>query len=431
MNIKRYLVFSGILFFCLLFAPALNIRAASRLQECGDEIIIVIDPGHGGDNEGTIENGFLEKEMTLKTAISLVDELSKYDGVTVYLTRDDDTALSLADRAAFAASVHADFLFSIHYNASVSHRLYGSEVWISAFAPYHAYGYQFGCVQLQTMQDMGLFLRGVKTKLNDRGSDYYGIIRECTELEIPSAIIEHCHVDEPRESILCDGDDELLAFGIADATAIAKYLGLKSETLQVDYSDYALADVAAGDLVYQTINAKTDPEACSVSIVSADLSAQTITLRISGSDADDYLMYYDYSFDGGQTFSDLCDWPGCDVFTGSCDPSFDVTLPVPEGCEPQIIVRAYNHFDACCESPLLSSGISYLSEEETVPEAETAIAIEDDLLPDPAVSPSDDHAAKDAISIGAFRLSFRGLVISWCIALGVVLLLLLCNLRRK
>ena len=46
------------------------------------------------------------------------------------------------------------------------------------------------------MKDMGLFLRGVKTKLKNNGDDYYGIIRECTAQSIPSAIIEHCHVDE-------------------------------------------------------------------------------------------------------------------------------------------------------------------------------------------------------------------------------------------
>ena len=38
------------------------------------------------------------------------------------------------------------------------------KVWISSVQPYNAYGYQFGWEQMQQMQDMGLFLRGVKTK---------------------------------------------------------------------------------------------------------------------------------------------------------------------------------------------------------------------------------------------------------------------------
>ena len=38
--------------------------------------------------------------------------------------------------------------------------------------------YQFGWEQMQQMKDMGLFLRGVKTKLKNNGDDYYGIIHD-------------------------------------------------------------------------------------------------------------------------------------------------------------------------------------------------------------------------------------------------------------
>lgn len=103
--------------------------------------------------------------MTMVTAMAMYEELLKYDNVDVYLTHTEDVNLSLADRAQFAAERNADFLFSIHYNASVDHDLFGSEVWISSVQPYNAYGYQFGWEQMQQMKDMGLFLRGVKTKL--------------------------------------------------------------------------------------------------------------------------------------------------------------------------------------------------------------------------------------------------------------------------
>ena len=103
--------------------------------------------------------------MTMVTAMAMYEELLKNDNVDVYLTHTEDVNLSLADRAQFAAERNADFLFSIHYNASVDHDLFGSEVWISSVQPYNAYGYQFGWEQMQQMKDMGLFLRGVKTKL--------------------------------------------------------------------------------------------------------------------------------------------------------------------------------------------------------------------------------------------------------------------------
>ena len=81
--------------------------------------------------------------MTMVTALAMYEELTKYDNVDVYLTHTDDVTMSLADRAQFVADRNADFLFSIHYNASMDHDLFGSEVWISSVQPYNAYGYQF------------------------------------------------------------------------------------------------------------------------------------------------------------------------------------------------------------------------------------------------------------------------------------------------
>ena len=121
--------FSGaaavVLALCLFFQP-LPVHAAARLQETKDTVVIVIDPGHGGSNLGTIENGHEEKSMTMVTAQAMYDELCLYDNVEVYLTHSADEDMSLADRAAFAAEKNADFLFSIHYNASENHELFGA-----------------------------------------------------------------------------------------------------------------------------------------------------------------------------------------------------------------------------------------------------------------------------------------------------------------
>ncbi len=424
--------FIGFFTIVLSFSLSANTSdAASRLQDYGEELVIVIDPGHGGENEGTIENGFLEKEMTLKTAIALYDELTEYDNVTVYLTRTEDSELSLADRAAYASSVNADFLFSIHYNASVSHRLYGTEVWVSCETPYHAYGYQFGMKQMETMRDRGLFLRGVKTKFNDRGTDYYGILRESAALAVPAVIIEHCHVDNDRESSLCDGDDELIAFGRADATSIAQYFGLKSESLGVDYSGTDLVEAYPMSLMSAATDHDTDPDECSVSILSSDVTTGELSLSVTAFDADEMLLYYDYSLDGGATYSDLFDWPGSDIFTGLYDESFTLDLTVPSGISPEIIVRAYNKFDGFVESPILHTGLIYdygHEEESLIEETSTA---ETSLLPDADELPAGSPARERTVSIGGLKITFRGLIISWCVAVGVVLLLLLINLRRK
>lgn len=327
---------------------------ASQLFADDEEIIIVIDPGHGGENLGTVANeNFSEKEITMKTARALVDELSRYEEVTVYLTHEEDVDLSLKDRAVFAEEVDADFLFSLHYNASEYHTMFGAEVWIPLEAPYHAYGYQFAYLQLQEMQDMGLFIRGIKTRKNDNGKDYYGIIRECVARDIPAVIIEHCHVDEERDSAFCNSDEVYEELGRRDARAIAKFLGLDGMNSEETRSE-ALWGLHKDDTVLNTYLDLTEPDICVIETEHADYDNGLLTITVSAADYDTGLMYYDYSLDGGETYSKLYPWPEADMLTGTYDDSFSLTLEIPNRTMPEVILRAYNKFDIYRESNELS-----------------------------------------------------------------------------
>jgi len=350
------LVLLGILFMCM----PVSALAAYRVQQIEEPVVIVIDPGHGGENEGTIENGFQEKSMTLITAQAMYEELRLYDNVEVYMTRTEDMELTLKKRAEYAASVNADFLFSIHYNASENHTLFGSEVWISTKTPYNAYGYQFGYTQLSTMKEMGLHLRGIKTRLKEDGvSDYYGIIREAVALSVPAVIIEHCHVDEENDSVFCDTEEELIAFGKADALSVAKYFGLKSSVLGVDYSEEQIFPQASEDsLVRTTLLDETAPDVCVIELENADNQTGEIRLNVIAADYDSPLLYYDYSIDGGKTYSKLQKWPESDALTGSYKDTFSFSIYDVKGVKPDIIFRAYNLFDGCTESNRIT--LSYI-----------------------------------------------------------------------
>lgn len=340
-------------FLCILWNLfPVQTTAAPRLQEVSSPIKVVIDPGHGGENEGTSEGDTLEKIMTLETALAMYETLSSFDGIEVYMTRTEDVGLSLAERAQYAQDIGADFLFSIHYNASVDHDLFGSEVWISSKNPYHAYGYQFGRIYLEEMQDKGLFLRGVKTRLNDKGEDYYGIIRESCERNLTAVILEHCHVDEERDLDFCDSVEDLRAFGQADAIAVARYFGLSSFVLGLDFSKDCqnLADASLSTTVGATMKDDTPPDVCLLELISADTDTGDVSLRVSAADYDSPLMYYDYSTDGGRTYSRLEEWPGFDALTGAYQDTFTLPLSFTHGELPQITVRAYNLFDAFTES---------------------------------------------------------------------------------
>ncbi len=97
---------------------------------------IVIDPGHGGTNEGAIGiAGIHEKHLTLKLALLLADRLkTKYPDINVILTRESDQTLSLNDRIAIANAAHADLFLSLHFNSSMNPLAIGFEsFWAGEF----------------------------------------------------------------------------------------------------------------------------------------------------------------------------------------------------------------------------------------------------------------------------------------------------------
>jgi N-acetylmuramoyl-L-alanine amidase len=89
------------------------------LQFSGTNRVIVIDPGHGGDNHGTasVLDGRLEKEFTLDWAKRL-KPLLEAEGWKVFLTRTSDVYVTNSDRVVFAEAHHADVFISLHFNST-------------------------------------------------------------------------------------------------------------------------------------------------------------------------------------------------------------------------------------------------------------------------------------------------------------------------
>lgn len=80
--------------------------------------VIVVDPGHGGEDNGATGASFgtLEKVMNLQVAHLLRNKLEAA-GATVILTRSDDRKLSLQERVNIAVNNKADLFVSIHHNS--------------------------------------------------------------------------------------------------------------------------------------------------------------------------------------------------------------------------------------------------------------------------------------------------------------------------
>jgi len=418
-NVVYVLLCAWIIFSSL----SLNVQAEGfRFESDKDgELIVVLDPGHGGENLGADYNGFVEKEINMIVANAMYEELTKYEDITVYMTRTGDVEkdISLKDRAKFARDVNADYLFCLHFNMSANNNFYGSEVWVQSAGQENRDGYAFAAVQLEEMADMGLFIRGSKTRLNDKGTDYYGILRHCKEYGITAALIEHCHVDNIADSAFIDTKEGLEAFGRADATAVAKYFGLSSKELGVDYSDYEIPVQIDSEKEY-LMHDTTKPEVSVLYLENCDYENRKVTLNVKGSDTDTPMLYYSYSLDGGETFSECFPWPGSDIMAGNSPESFSLTIDIEPGTTPIIVTRAYNKYDRYTDSNLLT-GFSAFPEIPVPESVEEAVAEE-----------SGTQQAEDTVSqmetVGRVEDSGNGKLLLYILAGACVLIVILIEI---
>jgi N-acetylmuramoyl-L-alanine amidase len=89
---------------------------------------VAIDAGHGGDNTGTAGNisGKSEKRLTLEYATALEKELRKSGLKNIFMTRREDTSLSMQERVLMLREASPDLLVSIHFNSSSADTINGT-----------------------------------------------------------------------------------------------------------------------------------------------------------------------------------------------------------------------------------------------------------------------------------------------------------------
>ncbi len=92
-------------------------------------VIVAIDPGHGGEDPGaTGPSGLHEKDVVLRIARQLHDEINRRPGMRAMLTRDDDYFVPLNERVRKAQRVQADLFISIHADAFIRPTARGASV---------------------------------------------------------------------------------------------------------------------------------------------------------------------------------------------------------------------------------------------------------------------------------------------------------------
>ena len=119
---------------CLTFivAPDDGPTLESRLDAVLNPLpTIVLDPGHGGKDDGARGNGLVEKNLSLDVALR-VEKILKPFNFPVVVTRRDDTFISLEDRTEIANRIENAVFVSIHFNHAPDHSSTGVETFYAS-----------------------------------------------------------------------------------------------------------------------------------------------------------------------------------------------------------------------------------------------------------------------------------------------------------
>ena len=213
------------------------------------ELVVALDPGHGGSDPGALGNGLQEKTLNLSIARYAREELQQYDGVRVVMTRDSDVYVGLTDRVTNAVAQGADVFVSIHLNSSTNTSANGAEVIVPNQASWfyneaHVAGTQLGEKILAQLVSLGLAERSVywRDATNDERfpdgslSDYFTVINASHDAGIPGIIVEHAFISNPSDAAFLGNEANLKALGVADATGIAQQYGLVRSDYWAVYS---------------------------------------------------------------------------------------------------------------------------------------------------------------------------------------------------
>jgi len=97
-----------------------------------EDLVIVIDPGHGGIDPGARHGGVEEADLMLDLGLELARAVQRMEGVTPYLTRDADVFVPLQERLTLARAVGADLFISLHADALEGLQATGASVYTLA-----------------------------------------------------------------------------------------------------------------------------------------------------------------------------------------------------------------------------------------------------------------------------------------------------------
>lgn len=177
-------------------------KKARLKQKSKESKIIVIDPGHGGEDSGAVgTKKNYEKDVVLSLAKKLQSFINKKKGFKAFLTRDGDYFVSLGKRVEISREYNADLFISLHTDANFSKKVRGASVY---------------CLSVKGASDETAKLLAER----ENASDFIGGVSYASNKDLDSILIDLVQTQTINDS---------LRFGGMTLNAMKKFHRIKFE----------------------------------------------------------------------------------------------------------------------------------------------------------------------------------------------------------
>ena len=170
-------------------ALAASVTGAQAKDGAGN-IVIIVDPGHGGNDGGSASSYDNEATLNWNIATALKAELQTYNGVRVYLTRGSAEWNSNAARGRMGQQLGADLFVSVHNNSGSNASANGVQVYGTVNSAYKDSIKNLCTSVASHVSALGLANGGYQTRTSTKDSsrDYYTMLDEAVKCNIPGII---------------------------------------------------------------------------------------------------------------------------------------------------------------------------------------------------------------------------------------------------
>lgn len=198
------------------------VRFHTLLPRGDDNMRVFINPGHGGKDPGAVGNGLREKDIVLKIARKMVDQLKIYD-VEVKMFRSDDTYYTLEQICNEANRWNADLFVSIHVNAGGG----------TGFESYIYSGLSNNSTTAKHRQVIHEEIMKKIPNVRDRGkkkANFYVL----GNTKMPAILTENLFIDNKTDATKLKSDAFLTDVATGHVNGIVKALKLQKKQTQKD-----------------------------------------------------------------------------------------------------------------------------------------------------------------------------------------------------